>query len=290
MNRRRFLAGSAALLGAGLAGTGAYAWLGEPFWIEVVERPLPVEALPDALIGARLIQISDIHVGPYVDGDYLLRALRMVAELEPDLLVITGDLITWRAPEHMEALRRLLASLPRAPLGTVAVLGNHDYGRGWRNGAIADGVTAALEEVGVTVLRNATSSVAGITFAGVDDLWSPNFRLDETLATPLAPPSIVLCHNPDGADRPGWGDFRGWILAGHTHGGQVRAPFRTSPFLPVRNERYDEGEFALAGGRRMYINRGLGYHLQLRLLVRPEITVFTLGDDPRAGQPTAAAQ
>ena len=89
-------------------------------------------------------------------------------------------------------------------------------------------------------------------------------------------PTILLSHNPDTADRPVLQGVRGWILAGHTHGGQCKPPFLPPPRLPVRNRRYTAGEFDLGDGRRLYVNRGLGHILQVRFNVRPEVTVFTL--------------
>jgi predicted MPP superfamily phosphohydrolase len=86
----------------------------------------------------------------------------------------------------------------------------------------------------------------------------------------------VLCHNPDGVDVSGWDDYDGWILAGHTHGGQCKAPFLPPPLLPVRNKRYVKGEVAVNLERTFYINRGLGHLIQARFNVRPEITVFSL--------------
>jgi predicted MPP superfamily phosphohydrolase len=88
--------------------------------------------------------------------------------------------------------------------------------------------------------------------------------------------AIALCHNPDGADALEWGDYRGWILAGHTHGGQCRPPFLPPPLLPVRNRRYAAGEVGAPGGRTLYISRGVGYYLHVRFNVRPEVTLFTL--------------
>ncbi len=76
--------------------------------------------------------------------------------------------------------------------------------------------------------------------------------------------------------KASWGDYQGWILAGHTHGGQCKPPFLPPPLLPVWNPRYTAGEFPLAGNRRLYINRGIGYVLRVRFNVRPEITVFHL--------------
>jgi hypothetical protein len=80
-----------------------------------------------------------------------------------------------------------------------------------------------------------------------------------------------------------WRGFRGWILSGHTHGGQVRLwPF-APPFLPVRNRRYAAGAVRLAGDRWLYVNRGVGHLVPLRFGVRPEITVFTLTSAGAAG-------
>jgi uncharacterized protein len=88
--------------------------------------------------------------------------------------------------------------------------------------------------------------------------------------------NLVLCHNPDVADLPIWKGYQGWILSGHTHGGQCKPPFLPPPILPVRNRRYTAGEIDLNDGRRLYINRGLGYFRRVRFNVRPEITVFAL--------------
>jgi predicted MPP superfamily phosphohydrolase len=101
-------------------------------------------------------------------------------------------------------------------------------------------------------------------------------------------PTIVLAHNPDAQDLPIWDGIQGWVLAGPTHGGQVKPPFLPPPVLPVRNKRYTAGEFEVGAGRRLYINRGLGHMLPVRFNVRPEITLFTLEAAPR--ESTGAAK
>ncbi len=88
--------------------------------------------------------------------------------------------------------------------------------------------------------------------------------------------NIVLCHNPDVCDLDVWNGYEGWILAGHTHGGQCRPPFLDAPVLPVKNKKYDSGEIDLEDGRKLYINRALGHLWQVRFNVRPEITIFEL--------------
>jgi predicted MPP superfamily phosphohydrolase len=77
-------------------------------------------------------------------------------------------------------------------------------------------------------------------------------------------------------DLDGWQPFSGWILSGHTHGGQCKPPFLPPPVLPVKNKRYTSGAFAINGDRQMYISRGVGTVLPVRFNVRPEVTVFTL--------------
>lgn len=262
---------------AAAAGCGLYGWRFEPHWVEVVERPLPIRGLPRALEGATLLQISDVHVGPNVDSEYLIDAFRKAAALNPDFVAFTGDAISYTAAKDFRELRRVFESFPRGRRGTLAILGNHDYGFGWCQPAVADRVERVLDAAGALVLRNDVVELEGLRFVGVDDIWSG--RLTAQAVGPLLNregPSIVLCHNPDAVDLPIFDRYQGWILSGHTHGGQCRPPFLPPPVLPVQNKRYTAGEFELAEGRRLYINRGLGHLWRVRFNVRPEITRFVL--------------
>ena len=257
--------------------TGLYAWRFEPHWVEVVERPLPVAQLPVALTGKRLVQISDLHVGPRVDDEYLMATLDRVRDLSPDILVITGDFVSYWGDGTFPQLDRVLRHLPCGKRATLAALGNHDYGRRWSQSDVADKITVRLLGLGVVVLRNERCTVDGLEVVGLDDCWGPHFSPQRVLGDlDPAKPSLVLCHNPDAVDLPVWGGFRGWILSGHTHGGQCKPPFLPPPILPTKNKRYTAGEFDLGDGRRMYINRGLGHLIRVRFNVRPEITAFTL--------------
>ena len=89
-------------------------------------------------------------------------------------------------------------------------------------------------------------------------------------------PNLVLCHNPDVCDLDIWNGYQGWILSGHTHGGQCKPPFLKPPILPVKNKKYTSGEIDLQDGRTLYINRALGHLWQVRFNVRPEVTIFEL--------------
>ncbi len=290
VTRRKFLTASAAALGTAGA-VGIYAWRIEPHWVEVVHCDLPIVNLPSELAGRRLLQISDLHVGPGVDSDYLIAALQRAAKLKPALTVLTGDFITHRFAQHVDESARVLEHLRPGPLGCAAVLGNHDHGLGWSQFEIANLVRARLTDLGIQVLRNSARSFGGLNIAGLGDLWAKDCKPEQVLAQ-LDQDSahLVLCHNPDGADLPGFADYQGWILSGHTHGGQCKPPFLPPPMLPVRNRRYTAGAFELGGGRNMYINRGLGHLLRVRFNARPELTCFRMTRDDTANSAAPAAQ
>ncbi len=272
-SRRRFIT---TLLAAPVL-TAFYTWRIEPHWLEFVYRDLPIANLPPSLTGKRLVQLSDLHIGPQVDEDYIIEAFQRVAATQPDFVVHTGDLITYRNAGTIEQARRVLEHFPRGRLGTAAILGNHDYGRNWSDAVVATKVERILHEAGAVVLRNARVHIAGLELIGTDDLWAWRFSVSKAChgLDPLQP-SLMLCHNPDACDLAGWECYQGWILAGHTHGGQCKPPFLPPPLLPVRNRRYTAGEFSLSGDRKLYINRGVGHLLRVRFNVRPEVTVFRL--------------
>lgn len=275
LTRRRLLTAAAGLIGgAGL--TAVYAVGVEPVWVHVARRDLPIAGLPAGLDGRLMVQISDLHVG-VVNPAYLNAAVDTVSSLKPDLTVITGDLMHSEGAERVEAAADLVGRLRPGPLGVFAVPGNHDYGKGWAHTEGVDRLSKALEDRGVRLLRNEVADVGGLQLLGVDDLWGPFFPTRALLPeSHQNRPTLALCHNPDGADAPVWDGFQGWILSGHTHGGQVKPPFLPPPILPVQNRRYTAGEFDLHDGRRLYVNPGLGYLKRVRFNVRPEITAFRL--------------
>ena len=279
LNRRTFLVRSSAAIAASAAGCFAYAVGVEPHWLEIVERDLAVENLPPALVGARLAQISDLHIGPQVSDDYIIHSFDRLRALAPDIIVITGDFLTHRysrGDAQYLQLRNVLTHLPHGRLATLGILGNHDYGHRWGDLAVAERVMAEGERAGVRMLRNASQAVAGLDFVGVDDLWSHLGDPVTALKGRESAAAIVLVHNPDAADQQPWPGFRGWMLAGHTHGGQCKPPFLPPPLLPVQNRRYVAGEVSVDARRTLYISRGVGHLIRARFLVRPEMTLFTL--------------
>ncbi len=278
MSRRRFLQGLAGVT-AVTAATGFYTFRIEPSWVQDVHLSMPIRHLPPDLEGKILVQISDMHIGDRYDYSYQIDHFKRIQQLAPDFVVYTGDFVTYDNVEQFDQLRQVLAHAPLGKLGTAAILGNHDYGRGWNQQPVATQIAALLANADIPVLRNEIRSFSGLNIGGIDEFWGTNYVPERVTAViPSNEPSIILCHNPDVADEPIWHNYQGWILAGHTHGGQVKPPFLPPPLLPVNNKRYTSGVFDVGNGRFLYINRGLGNLWSVRFNARPEISIFTLAN------------
>ena len=185
----------------------------------------PVDAKP-----VRLLLASDIHLeSAAMDGARLDRIVTQMNALRPDLVMLAGDFIEGSdpnepdtvAPAMIAALRRL-----RAPMGIVAVLGNHDY---WTD---APDVMRLLQRAGVTVLRNAAIVRGPLAIGGIDDDSTKHHRIAATVAAlrGLSGARIMMAHSPDMARSllklPG---SAGLLLAGHTHCGQIMLPYYGPP-------------------------------------------------------------
>jgi predicted MPP superfamily phosphohydrolase len=266
-------------LAAAVIGSGAlvYAWQIERRWLRISFHQTPVDGLPAAWDGLRIVQLSDLHLGAWGTPYGLLR--RAVAEtvrLRPDLIVLTGDFSNNGWPHPFDLLAPLARTAP-----TVAILGNHDY-----FARRADIIAGLLAAEGIVVLRNAawrfTHGGASGIIAGFDDALSgPGARVEQ-MVTDLAPerPLLALIHSPDVIERfpRAWA---GVTLAGHTHGAQVRlSPLRQVDWIrwsrDNKRSKYPRGWFEVRGNR-LYVSHGLGVSgLPLRLGARPELACFEL--------------
>jgi predicted MPP superfamily phosphohydrolase len=195
----------------------------------------------------------------------------------PDIVVYTGDFISYESDKQLDDFKVFSKSLVKGNKASFAILGNHDYGINWSQEEVADEMVNILESAGIIVLRNEIFNIEGLEIIGLDDFWGPNFYPDEVMSrVNKEEDHLVLVHNPDVCDLPIWDNCKGWILSGHTHGGQVKPLFLPPPMLPVNNKRYSSGEIDLGENRTLYINRAIGHLWQVRLNVRPEITLFEL--------------
>lgn len=277
-SRRAFL-GNILRTGAGLGALSAlgvgYTFDGEPGWLAVERVPVSIRDLPEALDGVTIAQLSDLHASSVVRPNHITQTVAVTNQQRPDLIVLTGDYVTDEL-EFIPIVARAIAALS-APLGIYAVLGNHDYWIG-----APDRVTAALEDVGVTVLRNTHQQLtvrnSAIWLAGVDDVWEEQADIDAALqGIPDNAFRLLLAHEPDFADVAARHNVQ-LQLSGHTHGGQVRLPLLGALALPPLGQRYPIGlQRVPESTTQVYTNRGIGLiKPSVRLNCRPEVTVLTL--------------
>jgi predicted MPP superfamily phosphohydrolase len=260
----------------GLA-AGAVAWRAlwqEPRSGRVRERELALERWPAELDGLRVALVSDLHAGaPHVGRERIERVVAAVNARRPDLVLLLGDYIDpevrFGSSVAPGAVAERLAAL-RAPLGVVAVLGNHD----WHNDG--PGMRAALRAAGIPVLENDAIRAGEVWVAGLEDTRYRAPDIEEALAAvPDGAPVILLSHDPDLFPRV---PHRvALTVSGHLHGGQVGVPLVRRPFIPSRfGERYARGH-VVEDGRHLYVTAGFGTTgWPVRLLAPPELVVLRL--------------
>jgi uncharacterized protein len=263
-----------AIAAGAAAATAAWAGWIEPRRLVTVHRRLELPNWPAALNGLRVGVLSDLHAGaPHAGLPPIARAVERLNDEAPDLTVLLGDYIDahwlWGGRIQPEPIARALAGL-QAPLGTFAVLGNHD----WKHGG--DRMWSALQNAGIDVLENGAAKAGDLYVAGLADLRCRRPDLPSALAgVPADAPVIVLAHDPD--LFPYMPDRVALTLSGHTHGGQVAIPVLRRPAIPSRyGERYARGH-VVEDGRHLYVTSGLGTSgLPVRLLAPPEVVVLEL--------------
>ncbi len=249
----------------------ARAAFAEPYQLSVERRAVGLKRLPRRLDGLKVVQLSDIHHGPFTSRAQIERAVEVANSLQPDIVALTGDYVSHERA-YVQPCAEMLGRL-RARRGVYAVLGNHD------NWVDAELVTDLFRAEGIRVLKNEglrfEDRGASFWLAGVDDTMVGLEDLPLALAGALDEElKLLLAHNPIILRRAARAGVD-LVLSGHTHGGQVA----------WRNERSASGRvrrrilrgLARRGETQIYVTRGLGtVVLPVRYGCPPEVTLLTL--------------
>ena len=262
-------------LPAAAAALAAWALLVEPRRVVVRRVTLDLPRWPARWDGFRIVLLSDLHAGvPPVGVARVERVVALAQRERPDLVALLGDYVDAGTQIGQalvpEAVAARLGRL-RAPLGAVAVLGNHDWGTHGKR------IIDALRDAGIRVLENDAVAVGDdLWVAGLADPYHRDVDIDAALApVPVDATLLLLSHDPDLFPHvPGRVAL---TLSGHTHGGQVALPKLRAAWTPSRfGDRYAGGH-VVEGGRHLFVGRGIGTsRLPVRLGAPPEIVVLTL--------------
>jgi predicted MPP superfamily phosphohydrolase len=272
-SRRAFLrtASGAALAAPAVLGAAAYIQRDD---LRLIEIDLPIPALPRDLHGLRIVQLSDIHLSPFLSEATLQRAVGMANETKPNLAVVTGDLIS-RLGDPLDVCLRHLGRL-RSDAGTYGCNGNHEiYTR-------AEGyVQREGARLGIRILRKQNEVLrfgsASLNLAGVDyQRRGDPYLVDAERLLVDGALNVLLSHNPDVFPVAVSKGFD-LTLAGHTHGGQVNFEILHQNvniaryFTPYVYGRYERE------GKSIFVTRGIGtVGVPARLGAPPEVALIRL--------------
>lgn len=254
--------------GAGLvAGPVAYGAAYERHRLVRAEQDIPVSGLPAALDGLRVGLITDLHHSATVAADDVVRAVDLLREARPDLVILGGDYVTFGNRTYVEPVAELLAPLAAAPHGAFAILGNHDDDRDMPAALIKRQFTVLKDQYTTLTIHNETLDLVGIRY------WTRSIPHLTQVLKGVGPNSILLAHDPRRLRQAAELDIP-LVLSGHTHGGQVLLPGIGA--IAAR-------EFpVLAGYGRdtntsLFVSRGVGtVYVPVRINCPPEVAILTL--------------
>ena len=256
----------------------AYAYFVEPKQLIIRQETLTIPNWSKNLDNFKIVAISDIHGGSNnVNEDRLRELVARANEQNPDLIVLLGDYISEKqgSPDNLRMPVSVIADNLqgfRAKYGVYGVIGNHDH---WHDQAE---ITKEFERVGIDILENEIVPIKigeeTVNLWGIEDYWK-QFRVPTGILDSIENKQniIAITHNPDTLLKTP--DVISLMLAGHSHGGQVRLPF-WGAILHVTDPRLVKGEVEI-DGKHVFITSGVGCSgPQIRFLAPPEIAVLTL--------------
>lgn len=253
----------------------------EPGRLVIKHQTIQISNWPSELNGLKVAVLSDIHVDNWFITEKKVRTIvERTNELQPELIVILGDYMSGNGMVREEVEPQVWAPILkdlRASFGTYSVLGNHDW---WYDGKK---VRQELEQNGIKVLDNEAMQInarnRSLWLVGLSDLWTRPQRINETVEkVPQGEPIIALAHNPD--IFPKLPQHVPLLLAGHTHGGQVRFPFIGAVVQSTdMGEHYERGHL-FENNHHLFVTTGIGTSiLPVRFGVTPEIVLLTINSE-----------
>jgi predicted MPP superfamily phosphohydrolase len=271
LTRRRFLK-NASLTAASSLGFAGYGFSNALDLPGVRRWRLNLPNLPPQWDGLRILQISDVHAGPYMDADRMMRMRDMAGHLEPDVIVFTGDQMD-RRDSDADLFVQGFSGIS-APMGVWGILGNHDHfiNPGRSEWALEAAGIQPLVNSGVTFER----SGASLALIGLEDLQARNGRAPDFSILEKYPTSfrICLCHQPQGWHQAAAAGAH-LTLSGHTHGGQIALTGRNLNAARF-STRYIAGPYRREEAF-LYVSRGVGVGaVPVRVGAPPEIDLLTL--------------
>lgn len=241
---------------------------------EIVPFVLETNKIGNSFDNYKIVQISDIHIGQWINKNKLDGVISLINSLNPDIIALTGDYVSYEAEKYLEELRECFEKL-QSNDGIFSVLGNHDH---WTR---PQEISKVLENAGIINLNNDVYTIEKnedkLQIAGVDSITVGRDDIDKVMEKiDCEFPAIMLAHEPDFADTTA--KYHPFILqlSGHSHGGQVTIPKLGSPIRGKNFLKYPSGAYEV-NDMIQYTNRGIGSNaFWFRINCPPEITEIRL--------------
>ena len=243
--------------------------------IDLVEIDIELDNLGWNFNNYRILNLTDIHLGQWINPEYLDELVDYVNTLNIDLITLTGDYFSYVIDEYLDSLQNSFKKL-KAPDGKFGILGNHDH---WMS---ASKIREIFKASDIVDLSNDVYTFEKdgefLNLAGVDSCTVCADNLNEVLVKLKEnTPSILLAHEPDFAKESSQTNKIDLQISGHSHGGQLIIPkFETTPFRGPNSTKYPVGLYKV-GNMVQYTSKGLGTNsFRIRINCKPEITIITL--------------
>ena len=243
--------------------------------IDLIEIDIELDILGWNFNNYRILNLTDIHLGQWINPEYLDALVDYVNTFNVDIITLTGDYFSYNLEDYDKALEKSFKKL-EAPEGKFGVLGNHDH---WMS---ADRVRNIFKSADIIDLSNDVRTLQKgddyLNICGVDSCTVCADNLDRVIAKMRKDtPSILLAHEPDFANESSQTKKFDLQISGHSHGGHLIIPkVETTPYRGPKSTKYPVGLYKV-GDMAQYTSKGLGTNsFRIRINCKPEITIITL--------------